>query len=264
MSYVFSVAGLVLYGYAMGIERVGGVIAAAATIASFALIGVDPTLLSLVAFITFALTSIRARPIFHSKAIGILLALIGAALIAIGDMSFLGLVALYSGLYIAEIYAYIINIVMGVADPTGGVFILIALMIAASFLARYVSMIRDPVIASIVAFGAAYLAIYVAAVALINLYLATYQLFEIVPIVALVVGAAAVVDMFSILERPRPEAIVWLGPLGIISSATLGLNLAPLLAALGLIVATVAIMSERSSLYVTAIFLAFSALAAAG
>jgi len=263
MSYVFSLAGLAVYGYAMGIERVGGVIAAAATIAAFALIGIDPTLLSIVAFIAFAVAGIKARPIFHSKAIGILLALIGAALIAIGDMAFLGMVALYSGLYIAEIYAYIINMVLGIADPTGGVFILIALMLAASFLARYVTEIRDPVIASIVAFGAAYLAVYVAAVALINLYLASFQLLTLVPIIALVIGAVAVVDMFHILERPRPETIIWLGPLGILSTATLGLNLAPLLAALGLIVATVAILAERTSLYVTAIFLAFSALAAA-
>jgi len=263
MSYVLSLAGLAVYGYAMGIERVGGVIAAAATVAAFALIGTDPTLLSMVAFIAFAITSIRARPVFHSKAIGILLALIGAALIAVGDMTFLGVIALYSGMYIAQIYAYIINNVLGIADPTGGIFILVGLMLAASFLARYVSEIKDPLIASIVAFGAAYLAVYVAAVALINLYLASYQLFTIVPIIALVVGAAAVVDMFNILERPRPEVIVWLGPLNIIAKAALGLNLTPLLAALGLIVATVAILAERSSLYVTAIFLAFSALAAA-
>jgi len=74
-----------------------------------------------------------------------------------------------------------------------------------------------------------------------------------------------VVDIFRILEHePKPEAIVWIGPLAVLANAFVGVNVVPLIGALGLITAVVAILSEKTNLYVTAIFMALSALAAAG
>jgi len=261
-----SIAGLAVYAFAMGVERLGGVIAAAATIAALELAlgsSVDPTLMAMAAFLAFSLGAVRARPLFESKAVGILIALVGAAMIAAGDLRVVGEVALYTGLYIASIYAQILQSVAGMGDPTGGIFVVIAMMIAASFLARYISAIGDPLIASIAAFGVAYLAVYVAAVALFVLISAVGFSFEVAPIIVLIVGAAAVVDMFNIFQRPRPEAVVWLGPLAVVAQATIGVSLAPLISAIGLLAAITAILSGRTSMYVTAIFLAFSALAVA-
>jgi len=257
-----SIAGLAVYAYAMGVGRLGGVIAAAVTLAAIQLtLAVDPTVLTLAAFFAFSLGAIRAKPLFGSKAVGILVALVGAAMIATGDMRVIGQVALYTAQYIASIYIQILQSIAGIGDPTGGVLILIAMMIAASFTARQITAIGDPLIASITAFGVAYLAVYVAAVALFNLISAVGLSFQIAPIIVLIVGAAAVVDMFNILQKPRPEAVVWLGPLAVIAKATIGINLGPLISALGLLTAVTAILSGRTSMYVTAIFLAVSALA---
>ena len=258
-----AIAGIAVYAFAMGVRQIGAVIAAATTIAAFSLMEFDPTVLSAAAFIAFALGALRAQPVFGSRTVGILLAIIGAALIAVGDMRPIGELALATGAIIADLYAQVIQGALGVTDPTGGVFVLIALMTAAAFMARFITAIGDPLIASIVAFGVAYLAVYISALALVELYAAALGGLTLIPILALVVGAVAVVDMFTILQRPRPESIVWLGPLGVIAKISLGLNLAPLVGALGLIAAVTAVLSGRTSMYVTAIFLAMSTLAMA-
>jgi hypothetical protein len=251
-----AIAGFVMLVIALGWRLLGVTLALIAVIATYQLLGGDYTYIAYAMAIGLALASVNARPLIRMpRSFAMLMAVIGAVLVAFGDVTLIGAGILYAGYIIALL------LLQGIAAMgDAGILAVVGWIIAMTWIGRAVASARG-VAGVALSFAAGFLGL------LVGLYLLQFLLQAAligVGVVALIIASiVAIIDLFQALERGRPEALVWAGPLAILASIW-GINLAPILGGVAGISAIVAAFTLSDRYANTAIILALAALVLAG
>jgi hypothetical protein len=253
---VLAVAGFVLVVIALGWRMLGVTLALVAVIATYQLLGGDYTYIAYAMAIGLALASVNARPLIRMpKSFAMLMAVIGAILLAFGDTTLIGAGILYAGYIIAML------LLQGIANMgNAGVLAVVGWIIAMTWVGRAVASARG--LAGVaLSFAAGFLGLLVGLYLLQELLAAA--LTEVGIVVFIVASIVAIIDLFQALERGRPEALVWAGPLAMLGYVW-GIDLSPILGGIAGISAIVAAFTLSDRYANTAIILALAALVLAG
>jgi hypothetical protein len=253
---ILAVTGFVLVIIALGWRLLGVTLALVAVIATYQLLGGDYTYIAYAMAVGLALASVNARPLIRMpRSFAMLMAVIGAILLAFGDTTLIGAAILYAGYIIALL------LLQGIANMGGaGVLAVVGWIIAMTWVGRAVASARG--LAGVaLSFAAGFLGLLVGLYLLQELLAAA--LTEVGIVVFIVASIVAIIDLFQALERGRPEALVWAGPLAILGYIW-GIDLAPIIGGIAGISAIVAAFTLSDRYANTAIILALAALVLAG
>jgi hypothetical protein len=256
LDQALAIAGFVMLVIALGWRLLGVTLALIAVIATYQLLGGDYTYIAYAMAIGLALASVNARPLIRMpRSFAMLMAVIGAVLVAFGDVTLIGAGILYAGYIIALL------LLQGIAAMgDAGILAVVGWIIAMTWIGRAVASARG-VAGVALSFGAGFLGL------LVGLYLLQFllqaALIGVGVVVLIIASIVAIIDLFQALERGRPEALVWAGPLAILASIW-GINLAPVLGGIAGISAIIAAFTLSDRYANTAIILALAALVLAG
>jgi hypothetical protein len=251
-----AIAGLVMLVIALGWRLLGVTLALIAVIATYQLLGGDYTYIAYAMAIGLALASVNARPLIRMpRSFAMLMAVIGAVLVAFGDVTLIGAGILYAGYIIALL------LLQGIAAMgDAGILAVVGWIIAMTWVGRAVASARG-VAGVALSFAAGFLGL------LVGLYLLMFliqaALIGVGIVVFIIASIVAIIDLFQALERGRPEALVWAAPLAILASVW-GINLAPIIGGIAGISAIIAAFTLSDRYANTAIILALAALVLAG
>jgi hypothetical protein len=255
-----AVAGFAILVIALGLKMLPIVIALVTVIAVFQLLGGQGYQYIAYAFaLGLALSSISrgVRPMIRMPtSVAMLLAVLGAVLVAFGDLSLFAAAVVYVADVVAALLAQYL-VTMGAA----GALAVVGYLIAVTYISRAVASAK----------GLAGAALSIAA-SLLGISVAAYLLQQLVAValvggigvaVLLVASLVAIIDLFQALEKGRPEALIWAAPLAVLADAVWGISLAPIIAGIAGIAAVVAAFTLSDRYANMALILAISALAIA-
>jgi hypothetical protein len=256
LDQALAIAGFVMLVIALGWRLLGVTLALIAVIATYQLLGGDYLYIAYAMAIGLALASVNARPLIRMpRSFAMLMAVIGAVLVAFGDVTLIGAGILYAGYIIALLLLY------GIASMgDAGILAVVGWIIAMTWIGRAVASARG-VAGVALSFAAGFLGLLVGLYLLIFLIQAAFIGVGIV--VFIIASIVAIIDLFQALERGRPEALVWAAPLAILASVW-GINLAPIIGGIAGIAAIIAAFTLSDRYANTAIILALAALVLAG
>lgn len=247
--------GFVLLILAMGLRMIGVVLALVTVIAVFQTLGSGYTLIAYAFALGLAVSALSrgVRPLIRvPTSVAMLMAVVGAIIVALSDMSLFANAVLFISILLAELLAAFFN-AMGVV----GALVVVGWVLAAGWVARAAAGARG-VAGTALSVAAAILGIQVGVILLEFLLSAAIN--EIGVAVLLVAGIVAIIDMFQALERGRIEALIWTAPLALLASALYDIQLAPIIAGMAGVAAVLGAFTLSDRWVNTAVVLALSAL----
>jgi hypothetical protein len=257
LPFAAGAAALAVLVLTLGYRMLGVVLAVVTAVAVLQASGGLAQYVGIALALGLGLAAVNARPaIAMPRSVAILAAAVAGAVVAASDMTPFAAAMLYAAQLVA---ALIVQALQAALSAEVALLAPIVLIVATSYIARAAA--RAPGIAgTVLSAASAYLGVVVGAQALYAFLQAAAAAYAYVAIFA--AGVVALVDMLAMVERMRPEALVWAGALAIMVRATLGISLAPVLASLAGLAAIVAAFTLDPRHANTAMFLAIASLVA--